>query len=201
MLQQRGTITPRAPITSRPRKSTTVRSILLIAAELGLLAAAQFAGGTPWTVVAAVALVLQAAAGLTPLGLARLALAFAWLGLTQLTENRELFFCFSMTLAVHLAVLCDSRRWRLGSAAGGLIVAVFLGFRIAQQATLKVLAVEAAVAAVILVVSLLAHQLITRQLQCQGPVTTSAEPRARCVLATTAIVLIASIAAYAGLAL
>jgi hypothetical protein len=122
-----------------------VRNLLLIIAELGLLAAAQLLGGPPWTVLAAVALVLESAAGLSAAGLARLALAFVWLGIFRLTDNRELFFCYSMTLAIHLALRFAVRRWLLRAAAGGLVITVFLGFRIAQQATLKVLAVETAV--------------------------------------------------------
>ena len=179
---------------------------LLIIAEVVLLAAAQLLGGPPWMVVTAVAVVLQSAAGLTPMMLARLALAFVWLGLFRLTGNRELFFCFVMALATHLAILFAARRWMLGAAAGGLMVAVFLGFRVGQQATLKVLAVETAVAVVILIASLVAHQLRERQharreVKHSQPVNAGMPSTSSIFLSDTAIVIAASIAAYAGLAL
>ena len=183
-----------------------MRAGMLIVAEVVLLAAAQLLGGPPWTVVTAVAVVLQSAAGLTPMGLARLALAFLWLGLFRLSGNRELFFCFTMTLAAHLAILGAARRWMLGAAAGGLLVAVFLGFRVVQQATLKVLAVETGVAVAILTASLVAHRLWSPP-HARPEITTS-HPEAAVVpspslpfLVDTGIVIAAALAAYAGLAL
>lgn len=188
-----------------PAGQDDVRNLLLILAELGLLAAAQLLGGPPWTVVAAVALVLESAAGLTAAGLARLALAFVWLGIFRLTDNRELFFCFSMTLAIHLALLCAARRWLLGAVTGGLVIAVFLGFRIAQQATLKVLAVETAVACVILAASLLAQRFLATGIggppqAASQPSDAAASPSASMTLVDTGIVIAASLASYAGLA-
>jgi hypothetical protein len=182
-----------------------VRNLLLIIAELGLLAAAQLLGGPPWTVLAAVALVLESAAGLSAAGLARLALAFVWLGIFRLTDNRELFFCYSMTLAIHLALRFAVRRWLLRAAAGGLVITVFLGFRIAQQATLKVLAVETAVACVILAASLLAQRFLATRIggppQAASPPSDAAtSPSASMTLVDTGIVIAASLASYAGLA-
>lgn len=166
--------------------------ILLILLEVSLLAAAQRLGGPPWTVLTALAIVLQSIAGLTPAGLGRLAIAFAWLALFAVTGNRELFFCFTMTLAAAAAMLSPAAQWRRGSLAGGVIVAVFLAFRIAQAATPRVLAVEAAVAVVILAAALLAQHLTAR--------TTAAKPIAH-QLVLTGIVSAAGLAAYAGLAL
>jgi len=183
-----------------------VRSLFLIIVELGLLAAAQLLGGPPWTVLAAVALVLESAAGLTAAGLTRLALAFVWLGLFQVTANRELFFCYSMTLAIHLALRFASRRWPLGAAAGGLVIAVFLGFRVAQQATLTVLAVETAVAVVILAGSLLARRFTAAWIIMRPRAATvlpaEGGPASPSMLAVADIVIliIASLASYAGLA-
>lgn len=165
--------------------------ILLILVEVSLLAAAQLLGGSPWTVLTALAIVLQSLAGLTVAGLGRLAIAFAWLALFVATGNRELFFCFTMTLAAASAMLSPDSQWRRGSLAGGLIVAVFLAFRVAQSATLKVLAVEAAVAVVILAAALLARHHTCR---------TTANPIAH-ELALTGIVTASGLAAYAGLAL
>ena len=166
--------------------------ILFILVEVSLLAAAQLLGGPPWTVLTALAIVLQSIAGLTLLGLGRLAIACVWLGLFAATGNRELFFCFAMTLAAQAATLSPASQWPRGSLAGALLVAVFLAFRVAQAATLKVLAVEAAVAVAILAAALLAHRLTAR--------TTTAKPRAH-QLVLAGIVTAAGLAAYAALAL
>lgn len=166
--------------------------ILLILVEVSLLAAAQLLGGPPWTVLTALAIMLQSIAGLTMAGLGRLAIAFVWLGLFAATGNRELFFCFTMTLAAAAAMLSPGPPWQRGSLAGGLVVAVFLAFRVAQAATLQVLAVETAVAVVILAATLRAHHLTAR--------VTTTRPATR-ERVTTAIVAAAGVAAYVGLAL
>ncbi|MGA0038666.1 MAG: hypothetical protein ACO3NZ_02355 [Pirellulales bacterium] len=180
--------------------------ILLILVELLLLAAAQLVGGPPWTMLAAIALVLQARMGLTPGGLGRLAIAFGWLGLFWTTGNRELYFCFAMTLAADAILLVGNEptgqpgTWRgalRGATAGSLLAAVFLGFRIVQQATTKVLAVELAVAVAILVSCTLAQLLLTRQV---GP-TPLPPPRRLHAIGEASIVIAAGFAAYAGLSL
>ena len=188
-------------------------SLLLIVAELALLALAQQAGGPPWTVLTALAIVLKSLTGLTTAGLARLALAFTWLAVFVVTDNRELFFCFAMTLAADLSLpfaagACASqtsgRRPACGrlanAAAGGLIIAVFLGFRLQQQATPRVLAVEAAVAIVILAGCLIAGSLLGRQRAAESSAE-AVSPTAVCWWGEWAIVVAAALAAYAGLAL
>ena len=185
--------------------------ILLILVELLLLAAAQGAGGPPWTVLTVIALLLQARMGLTARGLGRLGVAFGWLGLYWATGNRELYFCFAMTLAADATLLVGGEAggapgaakfgaWRAtlrGAAAGSLLVAVFLGFRIVQQATLKVLAVELAVAVAILAGCVLAHVLLSRLV---APAQAPGHHRLRAI-GETGIVIAAGLAAYAGLAL
>jgi hypothetical protein len=188
-----------------------VLSLLLIVMELSLLAAAQLAAGPPWTVLTAVALVLQSLAGLTLTGLTRLTLAFGWLLAFVVTGNRELFFCFAMTLAAHATVLFTGRvtesggtvRWRSGAAAGGLLALAFLSFRVAQNATLKVLAVEAAVAIAILTGCLLAVRVLTKLPPVDEPSDNKPTINARTRQATgeAAIVIAAAVAAYAGLAI
>lgn len=168
------------------------RSSLLIFTEVAFLTAAQLWGGPPWTVVTAVAIVLQSASGLTAAGLSRMAIAFGWLALSVITDNRELFFCFTMTLAAQAATLASVPQWRRGSLAGGLVIAAFLAFRVAQAATAPVLAVEAIVALAILTAVLLAHRLAAPTAK-HNPVAGE--------LLTTAIVVAAAAAAYAGLAL
>ena len=191
-------------------------SILLIVMELSLLAAAQLAGGPPWTVLTAVAVVLQSLAGLTLASLTRLALAFGWLLAFVVTGNRELFFCFAMTLAAHATVLFTGRRtesggtgrWRSGAAAGGLLALAFLAFRVAQNATLKVLAVEAAVAIAILTGCLLALRVLAKLAPGGEDTDNEATDNKPAINAGTrqatgeaAIVIAAAFAAYAGLAI
>jgi hypothetical protein len=202
-----------------------VRQVLLIVAEVAVLAVAQFGGGPPWTAVTALALVCESVAGLTAAGLARLAAALVWVGLFRLTDNRELFFPFCMYLAAHaglglarrsLAVrgqspprplstwptgrkaeVFDGRRsphpaaadfvhGLLGAGAAALVAAAFLGIRVMQEASWRVLAVETAVTAAVLGGVFLAR----------GPATVM-----RSWWRDTALVIAASLAAFAGLAL
>lgn len=159
---------------------------LLIIVELVLLAVAQFGGGTPWTVLVALALVAEVAGGLTVRGLARLAGGVVWIGAFQITGNRELFFPFAIYLAAHVGLGIARRFPPLGILGSGLVVAAFLAFRIAQGATRGVLAVEAAVA-----VAILAALFTVRPLLPKVPSTTR----------DAALTVAASLAAYAGLAL
>lgn len=181
-------------------EGSAVSGILLLLAEFTLLAAAQVFGGPPWTVLAAVAIVLESAAGLRLAGLLRLSGAFVWLAAFVVTGNRELFFCFAMTLAAHATMQFVTRSWQAGGLAGGLVVAAFLGFRVAQQATARVLAVEALVALAILAASLLAHGLLARSSAATTTDADEATARAALIRGDTAIVAAAAVASYCGLA-
>jgi len=133
-----------------------------IAVELAFLAAAHFLGGPPWVALGVLALVGQVAADFRLRPLLGLLPAVGWLVAHQVTGNRELFFPYAMALAAHLAGQFAGRfpgwftarftgRGRGAAAlAGGLTVAAFLVIRGLQAATPRVLAVETAVAAVIL---------------------------------------------------
>ena len=102
----------------------------------------------------------------------------------QLSGNRELFFPYAMALAAHLACQFSGRSRIMAAGAGGLAVAGFLAIRGMQRATAGVLAVEAAVAVVILAVVVAAGPLAVRQ-----------------PWGSLAFAAAASLAAYAGLAL
>jgi hypothetical protein len=81
-------------------------------------------------------------------------------------------------------------------------VAVFLGFRVSQQATFGVLAVEAAVAVAILVGVLVAERFVARSAFVRSTSHDSPQPALPVAFVTdTAIVMLAAAAAYAGLAL
>jgi hypothetical protein len=149
-----------------------------------VLAVAQAIGGVPCMLVMLAALI--------PLGFLRpdavtIALAAAglvWPVATLATGNRELFFPFAMHLAA--VVVCrGARRGPPWAIAGGVVVvAVFLGIRLRQGATPRVLAVETIVAAVILAGTVVAR------IRSQPSVAIDA-----------AIITTASVAAVAGLAL
>ena len=131
----------------------------LLLVEAAFLAVTHFVGGPPWTVVAAIAFAV--------LGVGReherqrellwlILPSLGWLAAFRLTDNRELFFPFTMYLATH-AALTFARRGMIATwIAGGLVVAAFLVIRVLQAATPQVLAVETAAAGVILTAACLA---------------------------------------------
>jgi hypothetical protein len=152
--------------------------------ELAFLAAAHIFGGPPWTLLAMIALLAQIATDLRLGPLALLVPSLAWLALHRVTGDRELFFPFAMYLATFVALLAAARgTWR-GLLAGGIVVAAFLAIRWLQDASPRVLAVEAAVALVILAVAVTAYAASGKR-DAVAP----------------AILFLASLAAYASLAL
>ncbi len=153
-----------------------------IAIELALLVAMHFLGGPLWVALGACAVVGQILADFRIRPLVGLGSAVFWAAAHHLSGNRELFFPYAMALAVHLAGQFIPRgRW-VAVGMGGLIVVVFMSIRVVEQATLKVLAVELAVAAVILAAAV---ALLPRF---------SGRP-----WALAAVTAVASLAAYAGL--
>jgi predicted GNAT family N-acyltransferase len=164
-----------------------------IAVELAFLAAAHVLGGPPWVALGVLALVGQVAADFRLRPLLGLLPAAGWLVAHQLTGNRELFFPYAMALAAHLAgqfagrfpsrVMGRFTGRGAAALAGSLTVAAFLVIRGLQAATPRVLAVETAVAAVILAFTV--------------AVLPAAARRPGGLVALTAL---ASLLAYAGLA-
>lgn len=145
------------------------------------LAAAHWLGGPPWMALGAVAVVVQAFVRPQASRLLLVMPAIVWLGLFHVTDNRELFFPYAMALTAFVSLPLAAHGGWLG---GGLMVGSFLVIRVMQQASGRVLAVEMAVAAVILVLTLAAAPRI------QGRWPTEA-----------ALVAAASLAAFVGLAL
>jgi hypothetical protein len=161
-------------------------AVTLVLVELGILAVAQWFGGTPWTVIVALALVVESIGGLTPRGLWRIAAALVWVVAFHATGDRELFFPYSMQLAAHVGLRLAERDLRVGIAGGVMMATVFLASRIVQRATPRVLAVEGAVVVAILVGLVTIRQFLPARGRGWPDV---------------ALALGASLAAYAGLAL
>jgi len=155
-----------------------------IATELVFLAAAHFLGGPPWVALGVLAFAGQVAADFRLKPLVGFLPAVGWMVAHQLTGNRELFFPYAMALAAHLACQFSGRGRSAAALAGGLIAAAFLAIRILQAATAKVLAVELAVAAAILVAVVAVLPAALKR-----------------PWGTVAVTILASLAAYAGLAL
>jgi hypothetical protein len=127
----------------------------LLVVEAAFLAVAHVAGGPPWTVVAAIAFAVLGLATAREPDRQRELLwlilpSLGWLAAFWVTGNRELFFPFTMYLAAHAALTVSGRGLIPASAAGGLIVLVFLVIRVLQAATPRVLAVETVAAVAIL---------------------------------------------------
>jgi hypothetical protein len=163
-----------------------VATVLVIGAELAILAVAQVLGGPPWTVLAALALVAESIGGLGVPGLMRLAACLVWVAAFRTMGNRELFFPYAMYLAAHAGLHLAARDVRLGIVGSVLVVAAFLAFRVVQGASRGVLAVELAVAAAIMI-----GVFVTRQLA----------PVVRHDRRDVALAVAASVAACAGLSL
>jgi hypothetical protein len=160
-----------------------MQRIGFIVGEVAFLAVAQLVGGPPWTLVGGAAFVLLAFTGPRLDTLLLAAPSLAWLGASIATGNRELFFPYAMHLAAVVLCRLFGRGAAWGLAAGGLVAAVFLAIRVAQQATPRVLAVECAVAAAIL-----AGAAVARARWPQGGAVDAA------------IVVASALLAYAGLA-
>jgi hypothetical protein len=154
-----------------------------IAGELVFLAAAHFLGGPPWVMLGVLAFAGQVAADFRLRPLIGFLPAAGWMVAHELTGNRELFFPYAIALAAHLASQFVGRGRVAAAVAGGLVVAAFLGIRILQAATAQVLAVELAVAAAILIVTVAVLPAVLKR-----------------PWEVVAVTLLASLAAYAGLA-
>lgn len=155
-----------------------------IAVELAFLAVAHGLGGPPWVALGVLACFAQVVADFRLRSLIGILPALGWVAASHATGNRELFFPYAMYLAAHVASQCGGRGWKRAAIAGATIVAAFLGIRVLQAATPRVLAVEFAVAAAILVAV-----VVTLMATGKRP------------LARVAVAALASFAAYAGLAL
>ena len=171
--------------------------LIFIIVELLFLAVAHCFGGPPWTVIGALAVVAQTLGGVRIESLVLVVPGLAWLALSHVTGNRELFFPYTMYLASCVALL-DSQRstqraaW-LGPLGGAAIVAVFMVIRILQQATVRVLVVELVVAAAILALVVVAGSWNRRH-------ATPFSPRAHAAWTAT-IIVASSLLAYASLAI
>ncbi|MFM8415610.1 MAG: GNAT family N-acetyltransferase [Planctomycetota bacterium] len=155
-----------------------------IALELSFLAAAHFLGGPPWVALGVLAVIGQVAADFRLGPLVGLLPAAGWMAAHHLSGNRELFFPYAMAIAVHLAGQVVGRGRGAATAAGALVVAAFLVIRVMQDATARVLAVETAVAAAILALAVAALPAAARR-----------------PWGLAAVTVVASLLAYAGLAL
>lgn len=161
-----------------------MNAFVFLLLEMLFLAAAHWLGGPPWTAVGAVAVVVQALVQPQASRLLLVLPAVAWLGLFRLTGNRELFFPYAMALAAFVSLPLAARRTWLGGLGGTLVIGSFVAIRIMQQAGGRVLAVELAVAAVILALVLTAANRVGGRWSIEA-----------------AVVAAASLLAYAGLAL
>lgn len=163
--------------------STRAPLASFIVTELTFLAAAHLLGGPPWVALGVLAIAGQVAADFRVGPLVGLVPAAGWMVAHHLTGDRELFFPYAMALAAHLAGQYVGRSRAAAALAGGLVVAGFLAIRTCQAATAEVLAVELAVAAAILVALVVVLPAAVRR-----------------PWGAVAVTLLASLAAYAGLA-
>jgi len=134
-----------------------MRVAAFIVVEVAILAAAHVFGGPAWAAVAAVTCVAHVVVGLHPAALVAAVPAMGWLAASRLTGNRELFFPYSMLLATSTLFAAPGTQVRVGIAAAAGVAAAFLGTRVAQQATGRVLAVEVVATVVVLAAAVAAR--------------------------------------------
>jgi hypothetical protein len=160
-----------------------MRTVAFIAIELAMLAAAHALGGPAWTALAVIACVAHAWGGLRPDRLAPLAPALVWAVAARATGNRELYFPFAMHLAAATAAVPPVSQPLACLAAGGTVATAFLAIRWRQDATPRVLAIEAAAAALVLIAAVVARR------RFPDPVARWWIPVAAAVLATACLAL------------
>ncbi|MFM7243265.1 MAG: hypothetical protein ACKO40_03695 [Planctomycetaceae bacterium] len=139
-----------------------MRVAAFILVEVVILAVAHACGGPAWAAVAAVACVAHVFAGFEPAAIVAALPAVGWLAAARLTGNRELFFPYSMLLATSALLATPAATSPAGVAAAGGVVAAFLLARVVQQASGRVLAIELAAAAVVMVAAVAAQALLPR---------------------------------------
>lgn len=148
-----------------------------------ILAVALLFGGPEWFTVCGVA-ILVLNCPLPKRSIVITLPSFVWLGLSYATENRELYFPFTIYLATLAGLIYSRHTISRGTLAGLLVVAVFMTVRLLQSAPAYVLLLEFGVALAILQFSLIA-----------------CSPARRRFLGDIAVAAIASVAAFGSLAL
>ena len=123
------------------------------------LAGTWWFGGWYWALVTAVALGVQWRVEWTARAIAlTMSTSLLWLAMFVWTEDRRLFFPFTMHLAVMTGWLLAGRVRRAMVWGPSLVVGVFVGIRVVQAATVEVLAVEVVVAVAAVVAAALVGQ-------------------------------------------
>lgn len=104
-------------------------------------------GGWEWCLVAVTALISLSPIFNGPLNVAAMSgLSLCWLLAFYLTEDRRLFFPYTMQFAVQVFSILSGRSMRLGVGGATGIIVLFSAIRLIQSASLIVLAVELVVA-------------------------------------------------------
>lgn len=121
-----------------------------VASQLAFLAAVHVLGGPPWVALGTIACIAQVIADFRLVALAGILPALFWPVTHHFSGDRELFFPYAMHLAAHVVGQFGGRGRLPAATAGVVVVTAFLAIRRLERAGPRVLAVEAAVAAVIL---------------------------------------------------
>jgi hypothetical protein len=133
-------------------------------ASVLLLAATQLLGGPPWAALCAIALVALVLTDRRTSSLALIASSLTWVVLSHLTDNRQLFFPYTMSLASIVFVQLSNRSFWKGVSAGIAVLAAFFVVRTQQHASARVLFIEFIVATSILAFATTAYSLSTQNL-------------------------------------
>ena len=117
-------------------------------AGLAALVVSSYFGGWYWALIAGVVLGVQWRTEWSARAIAvTVSTSLLWLAIFFWTEDRRMFFPYTMHLAVMAGYLLEGRVRRAMVWGPAAVVAVFTAVRVTQGATLEVLAVELVVAA------------------------------------------------------
>jgi glucose-6-phosphate-specific signal transduction histidine kinase len=123
-------------------------------AAVAALAIATLWGGWEWAMPCLIGLLVLWRVEFDFLSvLATLGCSFFWLSLYLWTGDRRMFFPYSIQIAVQMVCLLHGRMLMPAVLGGGSVIALFTMVRIAQSASIGVLAVELAVAAATLLIA------------------------------------------------
>lgn len=132
---------------------------MAFAAGGAALAAMWYFGGWYWALVAAMVLGVQWRVEWNFRSIAlTMSTSLLWLAMFAGSEDRRLFFPFTMHLAVMMGWLLEGRVRRAMVWGPALVVGVFVGIRVVQAATIEVLAVELVVAVAAVVAAVRVRQ-------------------------------------------
>lgn len=128
-----------------------------VIASLILVGLALWLGGIPWGILCGMALVPLLRTDRKASHLVLVGCSFAWLAASRLTDRRDFFFPYTMSLASLIFLQLAERNFWQGVVGVVAALTAFFVVRIGQHASTRVLLVEFVAATAILEIVMVAH--------------------------------------------